>query len=142
MVQGRHERWERWQTQLWDRIFHATHDIVMLTNHLDQGRGEQLVSESLLASAMGVGSALVRANAADSQTQFVAAIREARLKAIETDYWLRLVYALQQRKAVKHDVSSMITQYASIVDLLRKYLTHITQEAKSIHHHTKGALVQ
>jgi four helix bundle protein len=87
---------------------------------------------------MSVGSHLVRANAAESPVEFDESLKEAKLQAIETDYWLRLAYVLQQRDDVQRDLSSIITQYTGIVDLLQKFIRHTRTEKNVISRHTKG----
>lgn len=140
--QDNHQRWERWQTELWDHIFQATQDVVLLADSLEQGVGEAVVKQFLVKASMQVGAELVRANASDNQGEFVGHVKAARLQAIETDYWLRLAYALQQKRNVQHDVSVLITRYATIIDLLLKRVEHIRREPNSLKRHTKGPVVR
>ncbi len=117
--------WERRQTELWDRIFQVTQDVVSLAESLDDSAGGRIMKEEMVRSAMAVGRHLVRATAADGQGDFESGVKEARLSAIETDYWLRLTYIVQQREDVQRDLSSVITQYSSVVDLLQKMMRHV-----------------
>src|SRR5688572_26340021 len=104
--------WEHRQAELWDRIFQVTQDVVHLGESLE-GESGGIVKGELIKTAMGVGIELVRANAADEAHKFTHHLEKARLKAIETDYWLRMVYVLQQREDVQRDLSSIITQYSA-----------------------------
>lgn len=133
--------WERRQAELWDRIFQVTQDVVALADNIDDRTGSRVVKMEMTKSAMAVGSELVRANAAQEAKDFHHHLSESRMKAIETDYWLRLAYILQQRDEVQRDLSSIITQYTAIVDLLQKFMRHTRSEANVISQHTKGPKV-
>ena len=133
--------WEHRQAELWDRIFQVTQDVIALADTLESSSGAAHVQQELVTTAMKVGQELVRANAADTAQEFHHHLKEARLKAIETDYWLRLTYVIQQREEVQRDLSSIITQYTSIVDLLHKFAQHTAQERDVIQKHTKGPRV-
>lgn len=130
--------WERRQAELWDRIFQVTQDVVTLADSMDDSTGGSVVKSEMVKAAMAIGTQLVRANAADDSTTFHRYVQEARLKAIETDYWLRLAYILQQREDVQRDLSSIITQYTAIVDLLQKFVRHTRTEKNVIARHTRG----
>lgn len=130
--------WEHRQAELWDRIFQVTQDVIVLADSLESTTGSKQVQEELVKTALQVGRHLVRANAAEQAPEFAEHLKEARLKAVETDYWLRLTYILQQREEVQRDLSSIITQYTSIVDLLQKFSHHIAHERDVIRKHTKG----
>ena len=133
--------WERRQAELWDRIFQVTQDVVTLAETLPGSPGQRQLRAALLKCAMAVGAELVRANAADEPGEFERCVREARLKAIEADYWLRLVYVLQRKDAVQRDLSSIIAQYASIIALLQRFLRHTHGEAQVLRRHGKGPLI-
>src|SRR3989344_471597 len=137
MIQNdrRHAVWERRQTELWDRIFRVTQDVVTLAHSLRDLGGRQILRDELLRSAMAVGVHIVRANAAENAAVFEHHVREARLQAVETDYWLRLVYVLQQSDEVQRDLSGIIAQYASIIALLQQFLRHAQTEPHVLRHH-------
>lgn len=139
--QEAHVVWERRQAELWERIFKVTQDVVTLVESLDDSVGYAVVRQELVRSATGVGAELVRANAADSAGDFERHVKEARMKAIESDYWLRLVYALQQQENVQQDLSSVISQYSAIITLLQRFLSHTQGESDVISRHTKGPKV-
>ena len=90
---------------------------------------------------MEVGRHLVRANAAERAADFNGQLTEAKLKAVETDYWLRMGYVLQQKEDVQRDLSSIITQYASIIDMLQKFIRHARSEKDVVSKHTHGPLI-
>lgn len=133
--------WERRQAELWDRLFQVTSDVVALADSLDEGVGGRVVKERMVSSAMSVGAELVRANAAEMADEFKRSVRESRMKAIETDYWLRMAYVLQQREDVQRDLSSIISQYAGIVDLLDRFIRHTKGENDVLARHTRGPRV-
>lgn len=133
--------WEHRQAELWDRLFQVTSDVVTLADSFGADTGGTIVKESMVRSAMSVGAQLVRANAADTSDEFRASLKEARLKAVETDYWLRMAYVLQQREDVQRDLSSIINQYAGIVDLLDRFLRHAKTEKDVLARHTRGPRV-
>ena len=129
--------WEHRQAELWDRIFQVTQDVVMLADVMEDSAGGAIMRTEMVKSAMDVGKYLVRATAADNSREFETNVNEARLKAIETDYWLRLAYIIQQREDVQRDVSSVITQYSGIIDLLQKMGRHV-QEKHDFARHSRG----
>lgn len=133
--------WEHRQTELWDRLFQVTSDVVTLADSISADTGGTIVKESMVRCAMSVGAQLVRANAADTSDEFRQSLKEARLKAVETDYWLRMAYVLQQREDVQRDLSSIINQYAGIVDLLDRFLRHAKTEKDVLARHTRGPRV-
>ena len=142
MNNGNHQVvWEHRQAELWDRIFQATQDVVAFAEALRVNTGTRLVQEELVRAAMRIGSELVRANAADERTAFLHSVQEARLKAIETDYWLRMAYTIQQREELQRDISGLLNQYAAIIDLLQTFTHHIEREPDVIARHTKGPRV-
>ncbi len=136
-----HATWERRQAELWDRIFQVTQDVVTLADSMDNSVSYGVVKAEMIKSAMGVGAELVRANAAEEANVFQAHLQESRMKAVETDYWLRMAYVLQQREDIQRDLSGVITQYAAIVDLLQKLARHTRAEKNVIARHTRGPLV-
>ena len=136
-----HVAWERRQAELWDRVFQVTQDVVAVADTLSETVGYVVVRQELVRAATAVGVELVRANAADSAGEFGRHIKEARIRAVESDYWLRLVYVLQQQEDVQRDLSSVISQYTSIISLLQRFLTHTQGEADVLSRHTKGPRV-
>ena len=139
--EDQHIIWERRQAEIWDRIFQVTSDVVAVADTLGESVGQKQLREQLVKVAMGVGAELVRANASNSAGDFEKYVDEARMKAIETDYWLRLMYVLQQKDDVQRDLSSVITQYAAIISLLNKFMRHAQGEPDVVAKHTKGPKV-
>ena len=135
MTQEQHVIWERRQAELWDRIFQVTQDVAMLADTIEDTSGGTILKSEMVKSAMAVGSCLVRATASDRKDDFSKFLHESKMKAVETDYWLRLAYILQEREDVQKDLSSIITQYASIVDLLSKMMQHVRSERDFSAHH-------
>ncbi len=132
--------WERRQTELWDRIFQVTQDVVELADSFEDTSGGALLKGEMVKSAMEVGKYLVRATASDGMRGFQRNAHEARMKAIETDYWLRLAYIIQQSDGVQRDLSNIITQYSSVIDLLQKMTRHVQSEG-DVTKYTKGPKV-
>lgn len=137
----RHLAWERQQAEVWDRIFQVTQDVVMLADSMEGGTGSTVVKEALVKGALKVGSQLVRANASDDRREFLTHLHEARMMAIETDYWLRMAYLLQQREELQRDLSTIITQYSAIIDLLLKFTRHAQAEPQVVARHGRGPRV-
>lgn len=132
--------WEHRRTELWDRIFQVTQDVVTLAEQMTETPGTNVLRGQLVQAAMDVGKFLARATAAHGEGDFQRNIEESRLKAIESDYWLRLAYIVQQREEVQRDLSSIISQYGSIVDLLNKLGRHV-HDAQDVGLHTRGPKV-
>lgn len=136
-----HLTWERRQAELWDRIFQVTQDVVTLAESLDASVGGTVIKQEMVRAAMQVGKNVVRATASDTKEEFQRYLEEGRLQAVETDYWLRLAYIVQQREDVQRDLSSIISQYAAIVDLLHSMQRHIRDERAAVAKHTRGPRV-
>lgn len=133
--------WERRQAELWERLFQVTQDVVSLAEGLAAGSGGEVLKTEMIRSAFSVGVEVVRATAADERHALHQHLGEARLRAIETDYWLRLAYTIQQREDVQHDLSSIITQYAAIVEMLQRLMKHIQEEKDAVSRHSRGPKV-
>lgn len=140
MESGHNVVWEHRRAELWDRIFQVTQDVVTLAETLQETPGTTVVREELVKAAMDVGKFLARATAAEQERDFQQNTEEARLKAIEADYWLRLAYIVQQREEVQRDLSSIITQYVGIIDLLHKMSRHVNT-AHDLDAHNRGPKV-
>lgn len=136
-----HALWERRQAELWDRLFQVTSDVVTLADSLDNDTGGSVIRTEMVKVAMRVGAELVRANAADTGVEFRTSIEEAKLKAVETDYWLRMAYVIQQREDIQRDLSAIINQYAGIIDMLDRFIRHTKAEKNVMARHVKGPKV-
>jgi len=134
MESGHNAIWEHRRAELWDRIFQVTQDVVTLAETLQETPGTNVVREELVKAAMDVGKFLARATAAENEKYFRENLEEARLKAIEADYWLRLAYIVQQREEVQRDLSSIISQYVGIIDLIHKMGRHVSSAHDSSAH--------
>lgn len=133
-AEGHRALWERRQAELWERIFQLAQDVASLADRFQESAGGAVMKEELLKSAMNIGKYLVRATAADSERHFIKHIGEAKMQAIEADYWLRIMYVVQPHEEVQRDISNVITQIASIVELLAKLVGHLeTQHDASEH---------
>jgi hypothetical protein len=49
-----------------------------------------------------------------------------------------MAYVLQQREEIQRDLSGIVTQYATIIDLLDKFIDHTRAEQDVIARHIKG----
>ena len=112
--------WDKQQAELWDRIFQVTQDVADLAGTVTDSRGGSVVRDQMVEAAMGVGLEVVRANASATRADFTKYVVAARLSAIEADYWIRMVYMLQQQDDNQQEISSLITQYAALIDLLQR----------------------
>lgn len=133
--------WERQQAELWDRFFQVTQDVITVAEALEEGVGSEVIRQELTKTAMRVGAEIVQANAADAARDFHAHIKQAKMKAIETDYWLRMAYVLQQREDLQQDLSGVISQYTQIVNLIEKMRQHTQKEPDVIAKHGRGVQI-
>jgi len=138
---NKHLSWERHQAELWDRVFQVTQDVVTLVEGLDDSVGLGYVRHELVKATMGVGAHLVRANASTQASSFDRNVGEARMKAIEADYWLRLIYVLQPDDKVHKDLSGVISQFSAIIRLLKEFRKHIDAESDAVSRHAHGPKV-
>lgn len=117
--------WERRQAELWERIFQLAQDIAVLADSFEESAGGRVMKEELIKSSMNIGKFLVRATSANAEHTFIENIEESRMQAIEADYWLRLIYVVDQRSSMQQGVTNVITQLAGIIDLLKKMEDHV-----------------
>ncbi len=133
--------WEHRQAELWDRIFQVTQDVVALADSMETSDSRSVIQQEMVKSAVTVGKHLVRATAANTGHEFQEYVSKARLQAIETDYWLRLSYIVQQREDIQHDLSSTINQYSSIIELLQKMSREVDEHAPHTSQYVRGPKV-
>lgn len=120
--------WERRQAELWERIYQLAQDVAHVSEVLHETTGGLVIKQELVRSTMNIGKYLVRATASDSEKEFTKDIEEARMQAIEADYWLRLAYIVGQQEEVQRDVSNIIAQLSAIIEMLKKMTSHLVRE--------------
>ncbi len=132
--------WERRQAELWERIYQLAQDVAQVSDALHDTTGGSVIKQELVRSTMNIGKYLVRATASDSQQEFTRDVEEARMQAIEADYWLRIAYIVGQQEEVQRDVSNIIAQLSSVIELLKTMTSHVARQhdAKA---HMKGPRV-
>lgn len=132
--------WERRQAELWERIFQLAQDVAGLADTFEATAGGSVIKQELVKSSMNIGKYLVRATAANTQKEFLQNIEEARMQAVEADYWLRIAYVVEQKEAVQHDVTSAISQITGVIELLKKMAEHV-ENAHDVSEHRQSAKV-
>ncbi len=133
-AEGHRALWERRQAELWERIFQLVQDVAVLIDSFADRSGGSVMKEALMRSSMSIGKHLVRATAADHEKDFVMHIEEAKMQAVEADYWLRIMYVVQPHEESQRDISNVIAQIASIVDLLTKMSGHLEKQHDASEH--------
>ena len=132
--------WERRQAELWERIFQLAQDVVQVADSFHEESGGAVIKKELVISSMNIGKYLVRATASDSEKEFMYNVEEARMQAIEADYWLRLAYIIGQKEEVQRDVSNIIAQLAAVIEMLQK-MTHHLESKHDATSHMRGPKV-
>lgn len=67
--------------------------IVKVYEHLCSEKKEYTMSKQLLRSGTSIGANIAESQQAQSRPDFIAKLNIALKEAVETNYWLRLLYA-------------------------------------------------
>ena len=77
---------------IYQKSFHFAIDIVMLHKELVQNNKEYVLSKQLLRSGTSIGANIKEALQGQSRKDFVAKMSIALKEAVESEYWLDLLY--------------------------------------------------
>ena len=99
--------------------------IVKLSKYLRERHGEYTLSKQLLRSGTSIGANVTEAQQAQSKPDFVHKMSIALKEAVETNYWLRLLYATDYLSSKAFDSMSLDCT------TLEKILTAIIKTAKN-----------
>ena len=67
--------------------------IVKLCRYLQEEKREYILSKQLIRSGTSIGANVTESQQAQSRADFVSKLSIALKEAVETNYWLRLLYA-------------------------------------------------
>ena len=94
--------------------------IVKLCRHLQSDNKEFVLSKQLLRSGTGIGANVAESKQAQSRADFISKLSIALKEAVETNYWLRLLYATDYLSSTEY--SSVITDCKELEKLLTAIL--------------------
>ncbi len=66
--------------------------IVNLYKHLNETKEEYVMAKQILRSGTSIGANVTEAEQAQSKADFISKMNVALKEAVETDYWIRLLY--------------------------------------------------
>ena len=94
--------------------------IVNLSKHLNAEKKEYVLSKQLLKSGTSIGANVSEAEQAQSRADFRSKLGIALKEAVETDYWLRLLYATeyltpQEFQSIHSDCKEIEKMLTSII---------------------------
>ena len=94
--------------------------IVNLSKHLNAEKKEYVLSKQLLKSGTSIGANVSEAEQAQSRADFRSKFGIALKEAVETDYWLRLLYATeyltpQEFQSIHSDCKEIEKMLTSII---------------------------
>ena len=98
--------------------------IVKLCRNLQSDNKEFVLSKQLLRSGTSIGANVAESQQAQSRADFISKLSIALKEAVETNYWLRLLYATDYLSS---------TEYSSVIadcKELEKLLTAILKTTK------------
>ena len=98
--------------------------IVKLCKHIQDTKKEYTLTKQLLRSGTSVGANVAESQQAQSRPDFIAKLSIALKEAVESNYWLRLMYATEY--LAEKEYSSVIADCKE----LEKLLTAIIHSAK------------
>ena len=94
--------------------------IVKLCRHLQSDNKEFVLSKQLLRSGTSIGANVAEFQQAQSRADFISKLSIALREAVETTYWLRLLYATDYLSSTAY--SSVITDCKELEKLLTAIL--------------------
>ena len=94
--------------------------IVKLCRHLQSDNKEFVLSKQLLRSGTSIGANVAESQQAQSRADFISKLSIASKEAVETNYWLRLLYATDYLSSTEY--SSVITDCKELEKLLTAIL--------------------
>ena len=94
--------------------------IVKLCRHLQSDNKEFVLSKQLLRSGTSIGANVAESQQAQSRADFISKLSIALKEAVETNYWLRLLYATDYLSSTEY--SSVITDCKELEKLLTAIL--------------------
>ena len=94
--------------------------IVKLCRHLQSDNKEFVLSKQLLRSGTSIGANVAESQQAQSRADFISKLSIALKEAVETNYWLRLLYATDCLSSTEY--SSVITDCKELEKLLTAIL--------------------
>ena len=106
-----------------ERSFQFAVRIVRLCKLLRTERKEFTLSRQLLRSGTSIGANLTEAQHAQSKADFQSKVNIALKEAVETEYWLRLLYATDYLSK---------TEFASIADDCGEIARILTASVKTL----------
>ena len=103
-----------------NKSFNFAIRIVNLSKHLNAEKKEYVLSKQLLKSGTSIGANISEAEQAQSRADFRSKLGIALKEAVETDYWLRLLYATayltpQEFQSIHSDCKEIEKMLTSII---------------------------
>ena len=94
--------------------------IVKLCRNLQSDNKKFVLSKQLLRSGTSIGANVAESQQAQSRADFISKLSIALKEAVETNYWLRLLYATDYLSSTEY--SSVITDCKELEKLLTAIL--------------------
>ena len=107
-----------------EKSFRFSVRIVKLCQFLRETKKEHVMTKQLLRCGTSIGANIAESQQAQSRPDFVSKLNIALKEAVETDYWLRLLY--ETGYLTKKQFSSIISD----CDELEKLLVSIVKTSK------------
>ena len=99
--------------------------IIKMSRYLQEDKKEYILTKQLIRSGTSIGANVVESQQAQSRADFISKLNIALKEAVETNYWIRLLYAAEYLSKTEYD--------SIIVDCreLEKMLTSIIKTTKT-----------
>ena len=107
-----------------EKSFRFAVRIVKLCKFLQEEKREYIMSKQLLRSGTSIGANITEAQQAQSRPDFISKLNISLKEAVETDYWIRLLYETEY--LTKEQFTSIIGD----CDELEKLLVSIVKATK------------
>ena len=99
-----------------DKSFDFAVRIINLYKYLTKDKNEHILSKQLLRSGTSIGANVTESQQAQSMADFLSKINIALKEAVETKYWLKLLYKTDYITTVQFD--SVESDLREVIGLL------------------------
>ena len=99
--------------------------IVKMSRYLQEEKKEYILTKQLIRSGTSIGANVVESQQAQSRADFISKLSIALKEAVETNYWIRLLYASEY--ITEAEYSSVIADCRE----LEKMLTSIIKTSRN-----------
>jgi len=112
-----------------ERAFKFAIRVISLCKSLSRDETNRILINQVVRSVTSIGANLEEATAAHTRPEFINCTNIARREARETDYWLKLIYEINNR-AIKDRMDDLLKESNEIISILTASVKKLQQNSK------------